>query len=76
VHELDMMRERLSVEVSQRLGRGSVSLERHYWSGLLVEAKCMEMIGNKVQASRMEGLEGSQDGRCPRPSARGYGKLQ
>jgi hypothetical protein len=34
------------------------------------------MIGNKVQASEVEGLEAREDGRCPKPSARGHGKLQ
>jgi hypothetical protein len=28
-HELDVSRKRLGVEVSQRVGRGGVSLERH-----------------------------------------------
>jgi hypothetical protein len=34
------------------------------------------MIGNEVQASEAEGLEGREDGRCPQPSAWGHGKLQ
>jgi hypothetical protein len=41
-----------------------------------VEAKRAETIGNEVQASEAEGLEGREDGRCPQPNVRGHGKLQ
>jgi hypothetical protein len=34
------------------------------------------MFGNEVQASEAEGLKAREDGRCPQPSTRGYGKLQ
>jgi hypothetical protein len=36
----------------------------------------IEMIGNEVQASEAEGLEGREDGRFPQPNAQGREKLQ
>jgi hypothetical protein len=75
-HEVDVMREWLGVEVSNRPVRGSVSLESCQRGGLLAEAKRAEMFGNEVQASEVKGLEGREDGRCPQPSKRGHGKLQ
>jgi hypothetical protein len=44
--------------------------------GWPAEVKRAEVIGNKVQASKAAGMERREDGRCPQPSARGYGKLQ
>jgi hypothetical protein len=41
-----------------------------------MEVKRAEMIGDKVQASKAEGLKWRDDGRRPRPKVRGHGKLQ
>jgi hypothetical protein len=60
--------ERFSVKVNQRLSRGSVSLERHQWSGLLAEVMRAEMIGNKVQDSKTEGLKGMKMGGAHSPA--------
>jgi hypothetical protein len=41
-----------------------------------MEVKRAEMIGNEVQASEEESLEGHEGGRFPQPSAWGRGKRQ
>jgi hypothetical protein len=41
-----------------------------------VEAERAKVIGNKVQDSKAESLEGREDERCPQPNAQGHGKLQ
>jgi hypothetical protein len=66
----------LSVEVGQWPIRGSNSLERCQRSGLLAEVKRAEMIGDKVQTSEAEGLEGGENGWFPKPSAWCRWKLQ
>jgi hypothetical protein len=70
------MHKHLPVEISQWLSPGSVSLEGHHRSGLPTEVKHAEMIGDKVQASKAEGLEEREDGRGPQPSVWGHEKLQ
>jgi len=71
-------RECLDVEVVEWPGadggRSSSSgrRDKHF----LVEVEYAELVGDKVQTPKEEGLEWHEDGRSPHPSKWEHGKLQ